>query len=350
MVPSRRQCRGGPSSQPCPGRRVATQPTARPRQASHPGTDLTSGLTLLPRPPTTTPHGHRPASPRHHPHPSALHRSASVEPAGHPRRGPHRLQRQLRPGRPRHPGQNCTSDAWPGRPRRRFLDWGADHRNPTEPRRTRDQERHGQAQRRLPAARRRRLRRGPGGRADPLVMTSWTSVPPRPAAPCTTSPARPCADHRDKGAARVHHRVRMARPVMDLDQVVGEITEILDRVCDRPAASRRVGGVGLDSFASSLVGVDADGGACDPALHVRGLPARAAARAAAGGAGRARGAAEKRARGCTSYLAPRFRLAARDAALSSSRRPSGGWRRGVRGCGCSGPPPRAPRPLRGRGC
>ncbi|MFK9321551.1 hypothetical protein ACJEKN_25030, partial [Escherichia coli] len=49
--------------------------------------------------------------------------------------------------------------------------------------------------------------------------------------------------------------------VMDPDQVVGEITEILDRVCDRPELAGRVGGVGLDSFASSLVGVDADGGA-----------------------------------------------------------------------------------------
>ena len=47
--------------------------------------------------------------------------------------------------------------------------------------------------------------------------------------------------------------------VIDPDQVVDEIREILDVVCDRKELAGRVRGVGLDSFASSLVGVDAKG-------------------------------------------------------------------------------------------
>ncbi|OXS81202.1 gluconokinase [Kocuria marina] len=47
--------------------------------------------------------------------------------------------------------------------------------------------------------------------------------------------------------------------VIDPDQVVDEIREILDVVCDRKELAGRVRGVGMDSFASSLVGVDAKG-------------------------------------------------------------------------------------------
>lgn len=46
--------------------------------------------------------------------------------------------------------------------------------------------------------------------------------------------------------------------VIDPDQVAEEMAEILDRVCDREELAGRVRGVGIDSFASSLVGVDAD--------------------------------------------------------------------------------------------
>ncbi|GEC98211.1 sugar kinase [Kocuria varians] len=49
--------------------------------------------------------------------------------------------------------------------------------------------------------------------------------------------------------------------VIDPDRVTDEIAEILDRVCDRPELAGRVRGVGIDSFASSLVGVDAQGDA-----------------------------------------------------------------------------------------
>lgn len=49
--------------------------------------------------------------------------------------------------------------------------------------------------------------------------------------------------------------------VIDPDQVVEELTEILDLVCDRPELAGRVRGVGLDTFASSLVGVNEDGDA-----------------------------------------------------------------------------------------
>lgn len=52
--------------------------------------------------------------------------------------------------------------------------------------------------------------------------------------------------------------------VIDPDRVVGELGEILDRVCDRPELAGRVRGVGLDTFASSLVGVDGNHEATTP--------------------------------------------------------------------------------------
>lgn len=52
--------------------------------------------------------------------------------------------------------------------------------------------------------------------------------------------------------------------VIDPDQVVEELAEILDLVCDRPELAGRVRGVGLDTFASSLVGVNAQGDAITP--------------------------------------------------------------------------------------
>lgn len=52
--------------------------------------------------------------------------------------------------------------------------------------------------------------------------------------------------------------------VIDPDQVVEELTQILDLVCDRAELAGRVRGVGLDTFASSLVGVDAAAQAITP--------------------------------------------------------------------------------------
>ena len=52
--------------------------------------------------------------------------------------------------------------------------------------------------------------------------------------------------------------------VIDPDRVTDELGEILDRVCDRPELAGRVRGVGLDTFASSLVGVDGDHEATTP--------------------------------------------------------------------------------------
>ncbi len=50
---------------------------------------------------------------------------------------------------------------------------------------------------------------------------------------------------------------------LDPDAVVREVEEILDALA-RPALQGRIGGVALDTFASSLVGVTADGQACTP--------------------------------------------------------------------------------------
>lgn len=50
---------------------------------------------------------------------------------------------------------------------------------------------------------------------------------------------------------------------IDPDQVADEIEQVLDQLADAHARSR-VGGVAFDTFASSLVGVDADGGALTP--------------------------------------------------------------------------------------
>ncbi|SDT33546.1 gluconokinase [Friedmanniella luteola] len=51
--------------------------------------------------------------------------------------------------------------------------------------------------------------------------------------------------------------------VLDADAVVGEVEEILDALAVSRLAGR-VGGVAIDTFASSLVGVTADGRACTP--------------------------------------------------------------------------------------
>lgn len=51
--------------------------------------------------------------------------------------------------------------------------------------------------------------------------------------------------------------------VLDPDAVVREVEEIVDALA-RPELVGRIGGVALDTFASSLVGVDADGRACTP--------------------------------------------------------------------------------------
>ena len=95
--------------------------------------------------------------------------------------------------------------------------------------------------------------------------------------------------------------------VIDPDQVVEELTEILDLVCDRPELTGRVRGVGLDTFASSLVGVNEDGDAITPCFTY--ADSRCAPQLA-----QLRKELDERevqdivgARLHTSYLAPRFR-------------------------------------------
>ena len=95
--------------------------------------------------------------------------------------------------------------------------------------------------------------------------------------------------------------------VIDPDQVVEELSEILDRVCDRPELAGRVRGVGLDTFASSLVGVDAQDRAITPCFTY--ADSRCAPQLA-----QLRTELDERqiqdivgARLHTSYLAPRFR-------------------------------------------
>ncbi|WP_229577161.1 FGGY family carbohydrate kinase [Kocuria rhizophila] len=94
---------------------------------------------------------------------------------------------------------------------------------------------------------------------DPLVMTlDIGSTATRGSLYDATG--TPVRHYRDK----VEHSFTTAgdgTSVMDPDRVVEEIAQILDRVCDRAELAGRVGGVGLDSFASSLVGVDAQGNA-----------------------------------------------------------------------------------------
>ena len=140
---------------------------------------------------------------------------------------------------------------------------------------------------------------------DPLVMTlDIGSTATRGSLYDATG--TPVRHYRDK----VPHEFTTASDgtsVMDPDQVVGELTEILDRVCDRPELAGRVGGVGLDSFASSLVGVDADGEAVTECFTY--ADSRCAPQLA-----RLREELDERevqqkmgARLHTSYLAPRFR-------------------------------------------
>lgn len=68
------------------------------------------------------------------------------------------------------------------------------------------------------------------------------------------------------GRRKVEHAFRTAgdgTSVVDPDGVVGEVAEIIDALAtDRLRG--RIGGVALDTFASSLVGVTADGRACTP--------------------------------------------------------------------------------------
>lgn len=143
------------------------------------------------------------------------------------------------------------------------------------------------------------------GARDPLVMTlDIDSTATRGSLYDATG--TPVRHYRDK----VPHEFTTASDgtsVMDPDQVVGEITEILDRVCDRPELAGRVGGVGLDSFASSLVGVDADGEAvseCFTYADSRCTPQLARLREELN----EREVQQKMgARLHTSYLAPRFR-------------------------------------------
>lgn len=52
--------------------------------------------------------------------------------------------------------------------------------------------------------------------------------------------------------------------VIDADQVVDEIADALDLVLSGPGLEGRVAGVGIDTFSSSLVGVDDDGAAITP--------------------------------------------------------------------------------------
>lgn len=95
--------------------------------------------------------------------------------------------------------------------------------------------------------------------------------------------------------------------VIDPDQVVEELTGILDLVCDRPELAGRVRGVGLDTFASSLVGVADQGAAITPCFTY--ADSRCAPQLA-----QLRKELDERevqdivgARLHTSYLAPRFR-------------------------------------------
>ncbi|MDO4918102.1 gluconokinase [Kocuria sp.] len=92
---------------------------------------------------------------------------------------------------------------------------------------------------------------------DPLVMTlDIGSTATRGSLYDATG--TPVRHYRDK----IPHAFTTAgdgTSVMDPDQVADEVATLLDRVCDRPELAGRVRGVGLDSFASSLVGVDAEG-------------------------------------------------------------------------------------------
>ena len=96
--------------------------------------------------------------------------------------------------------------------------------------------------------------------------------------------------------------------VIDPDAVVGEVAEVIDELTDRAAAP--VGGVALDTFASSLVGVDADNAALTPCFTYadgRCAPQLEVLRRELGDAGEA--AAQQRT-GCrlhTSYLTARLR-------------------------------------------
>ena len=66
---------------------------------------------------------------------------------------------------------------------------------------------------------------------------------------------------------KVEHRFTTAADgtsVIDPDRVVGELAGILDAVLADPALAGRVAGVGLDTFASSLVGTGADDEAVTP--------------------------------------------------------------------------------------
>src|SRR3954470_19097242 len=68
------------------------------------------------------------------------------------------------------------------------------------------------------------------------------------------------------GRRKVPHQFRTGgdgTSEIDPDQVADEIGQIISDLVDRPLQGR-VAGVALDTFASSLVGVDADGRAVSP--------------------------------------------------------------------------------------
>jgi gluconokinase len=80
----------------------------------------------------------------------------------------------------------------------------------------------------------------------------------------------------DASGRRVHglqHKVPHAftvapdgTSVIDPDQVTAEIEQVLDAVTDHPRLATRIAGVAMDTFAASLVAVDASGRALTPCL------------------------------------------------------------------------------------
>ena len=117
--------------------------------------------------------------------------------------------------------------------------------------------------------------------------------------------------------AKREHRFRTAgdgTSVIDPDAVADEVSAVIDELCAR--ASSPIGGVALDTFASSLVGVDADQQSLTPCFTYadgRCAPQLDALRAELGPAGEA---AVQQRTGCrlhTSYLTARLRWLAETA-------------------------------------
>ena len=155
------------------------------------------------------------------------------------------------------------------------------------------------------------------------------------------------------GRRKVAHSFRTAgdgTSEIDPDQVTDELGQILTELVDRPLEGR-IGGVALDTFASSLVGVDADGPAVSPCYTYAdsrcGRPGHGAARRARRGPG----AAAHRLPPAQQLPPGPVAVAARDRPRPVRRRPGDGCRwASTPTCGCWGRRPRAPPPPRGPAC